>query len=127
MNWNAILGTRLFDRVGKRLILNDSGRGLLPMALAVLDGAKNIETALISGDHAAPVDLQLFASTTIGNYVLPRMLARFREEVPISRVQLRIGNTLDVVTRGARVRRGSRIHRGPVSRIRHDGSPLVGG
>jgi len=91
------LDTRLFDRVGKRLILNDSGRGLLPMALAVLDGAKNIETALISGDYA-PVDLQLFASTTIGNYVLPRMLARFREEVPFSRVQLRIGNTLDVVT-----------------------------
>jgi DNA-binding transcriptional LysR family regulator len=92
------LGTRLFDRVGKRLILNDSGRGLLPMALAVLDGAKNIETALLSGDHAAPVDLQLFASTTIGNYVLPRMLARFREEVPNLRVQLRVGNTLDVVT-----------------------------
>src|SRR6202790_3914631 len=92
------LGTRLFDRVGKRLILNDSARGLLPMALAVLDGAKNIETALISGDYTAPVDLQLFASTTIGNYVLPLMLARFREEGPISRVQLRIGNTLDVVT-----------------------------
>jgi DNA-binding transcriptional LysR family regulator len=92
------LDTRLFDRVGKRLILNDSGRGLLPMALAVLDGAKNIETAQISGDYATPADLQLFASTTIGNYVLPRMLARFREEVPFSRVQLRIGNTLDVVT-----------------------------
>src|SRR5258708_21364942 len=91
------LGTRLFDRVGKRLILNESGRGLLAMALAVLDGARNIETALISGDYTAPVDLQLFASTTIGNYVLPRMLARFREEVPFSRLQLRIGNTLDVV------------------------------
>jgi len=90
------LGTRLFDRVGKRLILNDSGRGLLPMALAVLDGAKNIEAAQISGDYAGHADLQLFASTTIGNYVLPRMLARFREEVPFSRVQLRIGNTLDV-------------------------------
>jgi DNA-binding transcriptional LysR family regulator len=93
-----ILDTRLFDRVGKRLILNDSGRSLLPTAFAVLDGAKNIETALLSGDHALRVDLQLFASTTIGNYILPRMLARFRDEVPISRVQLRIGNTLEVVT-----------------------------
>jgi DNA-binding transcriptional LysR family regulator len=92
-----ILGTRLFDRIGKRLILNDTGRGLLPTALAVLDGAKSIETTLISGDHALPIDLHLFASTTIGNYVLPRMLAHFREEVPIARVQLRIGNTLDVI------------------------------
>jgi DNA-binding transcriptional LysR family regulator len=93
-----ILGTRLFDRIGKRLILNDTGRGLLPTALAVLDGAKSIETTLISGDHALPIDLHLFASTTIGNYVLPRMLAHFREEVPIARVHLRIGNTLDVIS-----------------------------
>jgi DNA-binding transcriptional LysR family regulator len=93
-----ILGTRLFDRIGKRLILNDTGRGLLPTALAVLDGAKSIETTLNSGDHALPIDLHLFASTTIGNYVLPRMLARFREEVPIARVHLRIGNTLEVIS-----------------------------
>ncbi|MDR3418107.1 MAG: LysR family transcriptional regulator [Nevskia sp.] len=33
------LELRLFDRVGKRLLLNDNGRALLPRALAVLDGA----------------------------------------------------------------------------------------
>ena len=45
-----------------------------------------------------PVDLHVFASTTIGNYVLPRILGRFRHEnVPNVRLQLRIGNTLDVV------------------------------
>ncbi len=92
-----ILGTRLFDRVGKRLILNDTGRALLPTALGVLDGAKSIETTLSSGEHALPVELHLYASTTIGNYVLPRILARFREEVPVAGVQLRIGNTLDVI------------------------------
>ena len=93
-----ILATRLFDRIGKRLVLNDTGRGLLPTALAVLDGAKSIETTLVSGDQALPIDLNLFASTTIGNYALPRMLARFRQEVPIARVHLRIGNTLDVIS-----------------------------
>jgi DNA-binding transcriptional LysR family regulator len=39
------LGARVFDRVGKRLVLNDSGRALLPMALAVLDGARSLEAA----------------------------------------------------------------------------------
>ena len=38
-----ILNARLFDRVGKRLLLNDRGRALLPTALAVLDGARNLE------------------------------------------------------------------------------------
>jgi DNA-binding transcriptional LysR family regulator len=93
-----ILSARLFDRVGKRLLLNDEGRALLPTALAVLDGARNLETAFLSADHAKLVDLHLFASTTIGNYILPRLLARFRDLMPGAQVQLQIGNTLDVVT-----------------------------
>src|SRR6202789_3235187 len=93
-----ILNARLFDRVGKRLLLNDEGRALLPTALAVLDGARNLETAFLGADHAAHVDLHLFASTTIGNYILPRLLARFRDLVPAAQLQLQIGNTRDVVT-----------------------------
>jgi DNA-binding transcriptional LysR family regulator len=92
-----VLGIPLFDRVGKRLLLNDRGRALLPAALAVLDGAQNIEDTFGSGEHGA-VDLKIFASTTIGNYVLPRVLARYRESHPNARLELRIGNTLDVVT-----------------------------
>jgi DNA-binding transcriptional LysR family regulator len=93
-----ILNARLFDRVGKRLLLNDEGRALLPTALAVLDGARNLETAFLSAKHAALVNLHLFASTTIGNYILPRLLARFRDLMPRAQVQLQIGNTRDVVT-----------------------------
>jgi DNA-binding transcriptional LysR family regulator len=92
-----VLGIRLFDRAGKRLLLNDSGRALLPAALAVLDGAQNIEDAFGGGERGT-VDLKIFASTTIGNYVLPRVLARYRESHPNARLELRIGNTLDVVT-----------------------------
>jgi len=91
------LGARFFDRVGKRLLLNDNGRALLPMALAVLDGAQNLEAAFLSNTQARAVELHLFASTTIGNYILPALLARFRERVPAARLELQIGNTLDVV------------------------------
>ena len=91
------LGARFFDRVGKRLVLNDNGRALLPMALAVLDGAQNLEAAFLSNTQALAVELRLFSSTTIGNYVLPALLARFREKVPAARLELQIGNTLDVV------------------------------
>jgi DNA-binding transcriptional LysR family regulator len=91
------LGARFFDRVGKRLVLNDNGRALLPMALAVLDGAQNLEAAFLSNTQSLAVELRLFSSTTIGNYVLPALLARFREKVPAARLELQIGNTLDVV------------------------------
>jgi DNA-binding transcriptional LysR family regulator len=92
-----VLNARLFDRVGKRLLLNDRGRALLPTALALLDGARNLEAAF-NADHDSAIDLHLFASTTVGNYILPRLLARFRERVPAAQLQLQIGNTRDVVT-----------------------------
>jgi DNA-binding transcriptional LysR family regulator len=92
-----LLEARFFDRVGKRLLLNDNGRALLPMALAVLDGAQNLEAAFLSNTQARAVELRIFASTTIGNYVLPALFARFRETVPAARLELQIGNTLDVV------------------------------
>jgi len=92
------LGARLFDRVGKRLILNDNGRAVLPAALAVLDGAHGIEASFQSADRGLAIDLRVSASTTIGNYLLPALLARFRESHPRARVELQIGNTLNVVT-----------------------------
>jgi DNA-binding transcriptional LysR family regulator len=93
-----VLEARLFDRMGKRLLLNDNGRALLPPALAVLDGAQSIESAFHTADRATFVDLHLFASTTIGNYLLPRLLANFRKSAPAAKLEVQIGNTLDVVT-----------------------------
>jgi DNA-binding transcriptional LysR family regulator len=92
------LGARLFDRVGKRLLLNDTGRSLLPLALGVLDGAQHIERSFAVGGLSLAADLHLYASTTIGNYILPRLLSSFLELVPAVRLEVRIGNTLEVVT-----------------------------
>jgi DNA-binding transcriptional LysR family regulator len=86
----------LFDRVGKRLLLNDNGRALLPTALAVLDGARQIESSFGSAAQQL-TDLRLFASTTIGNYILPALLAGFRQLIPSLRLDLRIGNTAEVI------------------------------
>jgi DNA-binding transcriptional LysR family regulator len=93
-----VLDVRLFDRVGRRLLLNESGRALLPSARALLDGAKSVEDGFRLGRGGAPVDLRIAASTTIGNYVLPPLLANFRSAAPEARLHLRIGNTLEVVT-----------------------------
>jgi DNA-binding transcriptional LysR family regulator len=92
-----MLGVRLFDRVGKRLLLNDNGRVLLPAALGLLDGARTAAASFSREGTAGAGDLRLFASTTVGNYLLPRLLARFREIEPGMQMQLRIGNTQEVV------------------------------
>lgn len=76
-----MLGLPLFDRIGKRLLLNDDGRSLLPQARALLDGAAAIERW---GREADPElgSIRIGASTTIGNYLLPELLAGFRDVLP---------------------------------------------
>lgn len=71
-----LLSIHLFDRVGKRLMLNDNGRALLPRALTLLDGAAEIEQ-MSRDDISQAQSLRIGASTTIGTYLLPRLLQQF--------------------------------------------------
>ncbi|MBP6853525.1 MAG: LysR family transcriptional regulator [Rhodoferax sp.] len=90
----AVLGVQLFDRLGRRLVLNENGQALLPAAIALLDQALELET-LFNAEHAAP--LRLAASLTIGEYVLPALLAQWKLVHPNSRVRMLIGNTSEVI------------------------------
>ena len=103
----AVLEAWLFDRVGTRLVLNDTGRGLLPQARAVLDGAAGIERDFGLGAtakaHAAPSLLRIGASTTIGNYLLPTLIARWQRAQPGAHVDVAIANTGAVAAAVARM------------------------
>lgn len=90
-----LLGVQLFDRVGKRLVLNDSGRQLLPQARHMLDAAHTIERQF--GDPAAGSELHVGASTTIGSYMLPAMVAAYRRQHSGARVRALVANTADIV------------------------------
>ena len=103
----SVLGARLFDRVGTRLVLNDTGRGLLPQARAVLDGAAGIEREFglgtAPGDAGAPSLLRVGASTTIGNYLLPTLVARWQRAQPRAHVDVEIANTAAIAAAVARM------------------------
>jgi DNA-binding transcriptional LysR family regulator len=100
------LGERLFDRVGTRLVLNDTGRGLLPQARALLDGAAAIEREFGVGATAAgpaPSLLRLGASTPIGNYLLPTLVADWQRAQPGAQVEVQVANTGAIVAAAARM------------------------
>ena len=71
-----------------------AARAALPLAASLLDQAAELEH-LFSGEHAAP--LRLAASLTIGEYLLPDLLARWKLDHPLSPVRLLIGNTSEVI------------------------------
>ncbi len=91
----AQLGVMLFDRVGRQLRLNDSGRELLPRAREVLDRVQDIEQL---ADSTSPVfDLHLGASVTIGNHLMPALIARIKAEYPQGRVHVSRYNSEQVL------------------------------
>lgn len=89
------LETTLFDRIGRQLLLNEAGRQLLPRALDVLDRIREIEASTQSGELA--FDLHLGASLTIGNHLLPALLAELGRRHPQGQVRLSLKNTEQVV------------------------------
>jgi DNA-binding transcriptional LysR family regulator len=94
------LNVVLFDRVGRRLVVNENGRLLLPRARAMLDLGQDTQN-LFTGPAAY---LRVGASTTIANYILPTRIAGFRRQHPGGGLELLVGNTGEIVAAVAALR-----------------------
>lgn len=82
---------QLFDRVGKRLQVNERGQLLRPQAEALLEQARELERELI---HAQDIGcLRLGATLTIGNYLAVGLMAKFMADCPGASVSLEVANT----------------------------------
>lgn len=89
------LDARLFDRAGKQLMLNETGRILLQRAQAVLDRAAEIQMLAAGGKSV--FDIRLGASVTVGNHLLPPVLARFKQSFPNGQIRVMRYNTDQVL------------------------------
>ena len=93
----SLLGGKLFNRIGRRLVLNENGRSMLPQARWVLDAAQGIEAQFGRGGKLAAPQIRIAASTTTGNYLLPRVIAAWQRHETAARFTLDIGNTREVI------------------------------
>ena len=81
------LGAPLFERLGRRVLLTEAGRRLLPHARRMADLAAEARACLGTGD-AAPGELCVRISATLGLLCLPAVLARFAAAFPAVRLTL---------------------------------------
>lgn len=81
----------LFDRVGKRLQLNDIGRSLQATAEALLERANELENLL--SNQSNTISIKLGATLSIGNYLSVPMIGRFLQTNPEAKINLEVGNT----------------------------------
>ena len=91
------LGVRLFDRAGGKISLTRQGSVLLSYANKIARLVAEAEGALGNSEGQVSGDLQLGVSTTIAQYVLPRLLRAFLEEHPRVQFSLYSGNTSQIV------------------------------
>ena len=113
------LNVQLFDRIGKRLLLNDHGRAMLPQAMALVNGATSLENSF---NEIAPSILIIGASLTIGNYLLPTILANYwrAQGIALGEVmpplQVVVANTADIVSKVANFEVDVGLIEGPCNR-----------
>ncbi|RTZ15283.1 LysR family transcriptional regulator [Vibrio aquaticus] len=86
------IGHSLFDRVNNRLILNQEGQKLLPLADELIERSQDIEQ-LFSHEQGLSGELKIGASDTIGNQVAPYLLRDFRDETNHTSQSLFISNS----------------------------------
>lgn len=89
----------LFERLGRRLRLNERGRLLLPRAVELLDRARAFDGLL--RDEQGLGALRVGASLTIGNYLAPLIIADYLQRHPDSQISLHVDNTSAIVAQAA--------------------------
>jgi DNA-binding transcriptional LysR family regulator len=95
------LNTRLFDRAQGRIALTPAGQVALEYAERILALSAELDTRLkeMSGQAAGP--LLIGASMTIGEYVLPQLIGKFKAQFPAVVPTLFVGNSEAVQERVA--------------------------
>lgn len=90
-------GTKLFHRSTKKLSISDAGRTLLPYARRSIDLVHETEQAMAVFTNELHGKLQLGASLTIGEYVLPHLLGAFGAKHPQMTLNMKVMNTTQIV------------------------------
>lgn len=93
----ADIGVTLLDRGYRRVELTEAGRVLLPHARDVISQLEVARDAIDSLGDTVSGRLTIAASTTPGQYLLPRLLGRFHKVNPAVGVTLRVYDSAEVV------------------------------
>jgi len=93
----AELGTELFMREGRRLVLTSAGRTLLPYAEQLLALADEARHAMKAGQPAGRLRLGTMESTAASR--LPGVLARYHQAWPDVTLELETGTTGSLIER----------------------------
>lgn len=92
-----VYGTLLFDRTDGKMRVTETGKMLYPFAKTIINDFNRSKELIkqVTGEYNT--NLHVGASFTIGEYLLPSLLGRFKKQKPEIKVSLTIKNTPSVI------------------------------
>lgn len=90
------LGVDLLDRRTKKVQLTEAGKLFYPTALQIVSQVENAQHQLEELGESVKGRLSVGGSTIPGEYVLPKILGRFKKEYPDVSITLKIGDTGEI-------------------------------
>jgi DNA-binding transcriptional LysR family regulator len=90
-----ILGKKLFDRINKRLVLNEIGRSFYQTVQPIYKKLRDIESEFKNSEDKGSI--RVGASTTIIDYLMPTIVCDYMSKYPNVQIGLKEGNTKDIV------------------------------
>jgi DNA-binding transcriptional LysR family regulator len=88
------LGHKLFERTNNRLLINEMGRALLPLADEQIERSKAIIS--LFDNHNFQGKLRIGSSNTVGNHLLPILLAQFQTNSGHKDQSIKIDNSTSI-------------------------------
>ena len=91
------LGVRLIDRTQRAITLTAAGKRLLRFAESIKEEREHLQHDLEQMREEVSGDLLIAASTILGEFLLPPLLAEFKQIHPAVRIQVVVSDSLTVI------------------------------
>lgn len=92
----STIGQALFLRNGSRILLTEAGKTLMESVRVIIQEYELADYKLGLLNNQIQGNLIIGASTTIAQYILPKIIAQFSEQNPLVKIKLFTGNTAQV-------------------------------
>jgi len=88
---------KVFERIGKKILLTEEGKVLFDFANRMLTLSRQAEEALADLKGLSRGTLRIATSFSFGDYYLPTILRAFHERYPKIAIQVSTGNTSQII------------------------------
>jgi DNA-binding transcriptional LysR family regulator len=91
------LGTQLFDRLGRTILPTQAGNVLYRYCTAIFSQLDHARADILALSKRVAGELIIGGSTIPAQYIIPRLVARFLGNYPEVRIEVRCGDTSEII------------------------------